>query len=66
MCACHFQGLGLLKAAGPQINTQASTRFSKEEQGVMGDEGKIISRVQRWREEKRGGEESTQNNMREK
>lgn len=66
MCACSFQGLGLLKAAVPRINIQAPTRFSKEEQGVMGDAGKIISQVQRWREEKCGGEESAQNNMREK
>lgn len=40
-------GSGLLKAAVPQINIQAPTRFSKEEQGVMGDTGKIIKLVQR-------------------
>lgn len=64
-CVRAVSGPGLLKAAVPQINIQAPTRFSKEEQGVMGDAGKIISPVQRWREEKHGGKENAQN-MREK
>lgn len=46
-------GPGLLKAAVPQINIQALTRFSKDEQGVMGDKGKIISRVQRRKAQRR-------------
>lgn len=66
VCVRSVQEQGLLKAAVPQINIQAPTRFSKEEQGVMGDAGKIIGRVQRWREEKCGGEKSTEYNMREK
>lgn len=66
MCVHSVQGPGLLKAAVSQINIQAPTRFSKEEQGVMGDAGKIIGRVQGWREEKRRREKSTENNMREK
>lgn len=46
------RGPGFLKAAVPQINIQAPTRFSKEEQGVMGDAGKIIG-------EFRGGEKKS-------
>ena len=43
VCVCvRAQGPGLLKAAVLRINIQAPTRFSKEEQGVMGDAGKII------------------------
>lgn len=34
------QGPGLLKTAVSKINIQALTRFSKEEQGAMGDAGK--------------------------
>ena len=45
----RVQRPGLLKAAVLQINIQALTIFSHEEQGVMGDAGKII-RVQRWEE----------------
>lgn len=47
MCVCvgvnvHvYRGPGLLKAGVPRINIQAPTRFSKEEQGVMGDAEKI-------------------------
>ena len=51
-----------MKAAVPQINIQAPTRFSKEEQGVMGDAGKIIvpsSEVER-RIERRGEEHGKQ------
>lgn len=55
-----------MKAGVPQINIQAPTRFSKEEQGVMGDAGKTIGQIQRWREEKCGEEKSTDNNTREK
>lgn len=59
-------GQGLLKIAAPQINIQAPIRFSTEEQGVMGDAVKTSSGVQRWKEERRGGEKSAQNNTGEK
>ena len=54
-----------MKAVVPQINIQAPTRFSKEEQGVMGDAGKIIQ-VQRWKDKKCKEEKRRENNIREK
>lgn len=51
------QGPGLLKAAVLRINIQAPTRFSKEEQGVMGDAGKIIEFRGGRGEKRRTGEE---------
>lgn len=41
MSVGRSQRPGLLKAAVPRINIQAPTRLSAEEQGVMGDAGKI-------------------------
>lgn len=51
-----MQGLGLLKAAVPQINIQALTRLSKDEQGVMGDGAKTISSEVEERKAWRSGE----------
>ena len=62
VCAHGVRGPGLLKAAVLQINIQAPTRFSKEEQGVMGDAGKInrpSSEVER-RKARRGEEHRKQ------
>lgn len=60
---CTIQGPSLLKTADSKINIQAPTRFSKEEQGVMGDAGKIIT-VQRWKVQSE--EKSRENNTGEK
>lgn len=59
----RVQGPSLLKTADSKINIQAPTRFSKEEQGVMGDAGKIIT-VQRWKVQSE--EKSRENNTGEK